>query len=111
LILNFDGLNRKLAYAIGISGAFLYFSKAYGIFYFPLLIAFAYFLNYKNNRENEKRKIILLNAGATFAIFLFCSAIWVSALSYKYGRFVLTNAVSYNLQIKDSAKSGVEEEH
>jgi hypothetical protein len=81
---------RNHAIVAGALGAALYLSKAFGIFYFPLLAGFAYILIYR------QQKNIFKHVAICFGVFFFLSGIWISLISLKYEKFTVNYAASYN---------------
>jgi hypothetical protein len=103
LFTSYDGIRRNRALRIGVCGGFLYWAKAYGIFFFPLLLAFAYLQLWMRNPQH--RKTIIQNAAISTAAFVFVCGIWITAISVKYGRFTYSDASTYNsLMQKESVE-------
>jgi hypothetical protein len=98
LVLSFNGISRKRALLLGLCGGLLYWSKAYGIYFFPVFVSAAYLWHYVKGDSN--RKSILKNAGITFAVFIILSSTWIAAISIKYQRLTFTDAPAYNTWIE-----------
>jgi hypothetical protein len=94
------------AIIIGIIGALIYFSKAYGFPFFIMhftIISFIIFF-----RSKERRKEILRYYLITMLVFgILCSA-WVVALSNKYGNINYTLSGKYNYNFAGPKYKGIQ---
>lgn len=105
LFFRFNNPLKQDAIYIGLLGALLYFSKAYGIFYFPLLCLFGYGLFYMKANDRQSRQNILKNSVVSMAVFATVSVTWVTVISLKYNHFTVSDAAAYNFIVKESNSS------
>jgi hypothetical protein len=104
LLLSYNGIGRRRAILIGLSGALLYLAKAYGIFFFPVLCLFSYLLFYRANKIQKEQ--VVRNAIVSMTVFLAVSSLWITAISMKYRRFTISDAPAYNVLL-ERFKAGV----
>jgi hypothetical protein len=98
LFLSDGTINKNRAALIGLNGGLLFLAKAYGIYFFPLLCLFGYLLIYKE-RKQDKREV-LRNSLISLSVFLLVSFCWISAISIKYERFVISDAPAFNILLE-----------
>jgi hypothetical protein len=85
---------RKSAITTAIIGAALYFTKAFGLPFFLLLMIIFFVIELKN--QNNKG-IIYKNAGILFFTFLILAFFWILPLSLQYKKFTISEAARFNM--------------
>lgn len=81
----------------GVIGALLYFSKYYTFSFFLVHISFVYLVEIFFLKQK-----LLKSYFKTLAFFLILSSVWITLLSVKYNRFLLSYSGSYNHSIMES---------
>jgi hypothetical protein len=95
---------------IGLLGALIYFTKAIGFYIFPVHVTFCFL--YWIIKEKDNKTEIVKKYLATILVFIIISGIWITALSFKYHHFTISNAGAYNFAIvgpKNISLQGIKE--
>jgi hypothetical protein len=82
----------------GLLGAFLYFAKPYGFFFFIVHLAAAYLFAQKVNKKH------ILSFLKAISAFLCCAVVWIALLFARYHRPVLATSGAYNHAIMQSGR-------
>ena len=85
---------RKSAILTGITGAVLYFTKAFGLPFF--LVLMIVFLTHQLVKKGNKT-LIFKNASTLFFVFLILTFFWIFPLSRHYQKFTISEAVRFNM--------------
>jgi len=84
-LLTQEKYNYRSAIYCGILGAFLYFTKGYGLPFFVIIFLAVNLLFYFRTNDKTIKKNLLKSYGLGMLVFFFISFIWVALLSNKYG--------------------------
>ncbi|MFM7216592.1 MAG: hypothetical protein ACKO1U_01085 [Bacteroidota bacterium] len=93
--------NRRRSLQAGLFGGLLYLSKAFGL---PFFLSFALFTFFHHRRTVTEAT--WKNLGSGLAVFVVICAGWISCISFKYGRFTISEAANYNSTTEVISKPG-----
>lgn len=97
LAIIFDAGYSKHRYAgisAGVLGVMIYLSKSYGL---PFFIAHFFIFNilkYFRASTPGKKRVVVVNFASGMLIFIALSAIWITAISDKYGKITIGTAAT-----------------
>ncbi|MEG3224626.1 MAG: hypothetical protein BME94_03625 [Methanobacteriales archaeon Met13] len=89
--------NLSMGFLTGFTGALAFLSKSYIFFFF--LVHFILTNLYYGFKFPIRRRKIIKNLILGLTVFFIISGVWVGAISYKYDKFTIGTAGSYNYAI------------
>jgi hypothetical protein len=78
----------------GLLGAALYFTKAFGFYFFAAHLLLYIF--WKLLSDKKQFLYIIQNWLIAFSVFIAASGVWMIALHHRYGKWMISSAGSYN---------------
>lgn len=74
----------------GFLGSLIYLAKAYNFLFFLIHFPLINWLYYRRDKESPYRRNLPQYFACGLAIFLILSSVWISLISFKYGRLTLS---------------------
>lgn len=92
-ILNKTNMSFASATLIGLMGAMLYFSKSFGLVFFPVFLMVYYYVSGRFITSAWRYYLV------AFLVFIALSSVWIIILSNKYQKLTYSGASQYNFSI------------
>ena len=86
--------DRSRAFKIGLTGALLYFTKAFG---FPFFIAMTLMIIFFEAKSKNGNRLVWKNVVMLYGIFFLICSFWIISLSLHYGHFTISEAARFNM--------------
>jgi len=95
--------NKYSGILIGLTGAFIYFSKGFGFSFFIASCLFIHVLFFVQLKL--KRKQLIKHYAIGMIIFLCLSTIWILVMTGKFGEVTISQAGIYNSELREYSKN------
>jgi len=98
--------HRHFGLIAGVLGVLMYFSKAFGFWFFLVHFTILSLKNILQTKEYAFKRHLRKNYFQAMVCFIGIASIWIYLVSYKYGHFTISENASFNLSREVAAGPG-----